>query len=91
MSDRSYEAIKLKKSDQAMENLESGKIIDDEIKMVIHNAETKGEKLYQQDSKRFLAKLRIVNVTFYVEYSLAGEGEYEVHTTYSHRAQLLEE
>jgi hypothetical protein len=87
----SYETIKLQKSDQAMQLLESRKIIDDEIKMVIHNAETKGEKLYQQSSKSFLAKLRIANATIYVEYSPTGEDEYEVHTAYSHRAQLAEE
>ncbi|MEW6615803.1 MAG: peptide deformylase [Thermodesulfobacteriota bacterium] len=60
-----------------------GKLIIDK-----HNAETKEGKLYQQGSDKFLAKLRVADVTFYVEYSLAGDGAYTVHTAYSHRTEL---
>jgi len=90
MSSLEYEAIKLQKSEEVSEILESRHILDDEIKMVIHNAESKGEKLYQPETERFLAKLKIADVTFYVEYSLAGEKTYIVHTAYSHRAELEE-
>lgn len=91
MSSEPYESIELEKTDQVTELLESRKIMDDEIRMVIHNAETKEEKLYQQESDKFLAKLRVTQVTFYVEYSPAGEGTYTVHTAYSHRTELVEE
>jgi hypothetical protein len=90
MSPQEYEAIKLQKSEEVSEILESRHILDDEVKMVIHNAESKGEKLYQAETERFLAKLKIADVTFYVEYSLAGERTYIVHTAYSHRAELEE-
>jgi hypothetical protein len=90
MSSQEYEAIKLQKSEEISEILESRHILDDEVKMVIHNAESKGEKLYQPDIERFLAKLKIADVTFYVEYSLAGERTYIVHTAYFHRAELEE-
>lgn len=90
MDSETYEIIELKKSDEVAELLESSKILDDEIKMVINNAETKGEKLYQQDSDKLLAKLRIANATFYVKYSSAGENVYVVHEAYSHRAELVE-
>jgi hypothetical protein len=90
MSSPEYETIKLQKSEEVSEILESRHILDDEIKMVIHNAESKGEKLYQPETERFLAKLKIADVTFYVEYSLAGEKTYIVHTAYSHRAELEE-
>ncbi|MFH1625391.1 MAG: hypothetical protein ABID54_09600 [Pseudomonadota bacterium] len=91
MSVESYETIELQVSDQVAELLESRKIMHDEIRMVIHNAETKGEKLYQQGSDDFLARLRIANVTFYVKYAAAGGGTYTVQTAYSHRTELTEE
>lgn len=84
------EAIRLEKKEEVTEILQSRHILDDEIKMVIHNAESKGEKLYQPGEARFLAKLRIANVTFYVEYSIVDENRYVVHTAYSHRAVLEE-
>ena len=85
-----YEAIRLEKSEEITEILKSRHILDDEIRMVIHNAESKGEKLYQPGEARFLAKLRIADVTFYVEYSIVAENSYLVHTAYSHRAVLEE-
>ena len=90
MSSQEYEAIKLKKREEVSEILESRHILDDEVRMVIHNAESRGEKLYQPETERFLAKLKIADVTFYVEYLLAGEKTYIVHTAYSHRAELEE-
>ncbi|MFA4916772.1 MAG: hypothetical protein WC560_08895 [Syntrophales bacterium] len=90
MVDESYEAVGLKISDEVAELLESRQIMQDEIKIVINNAETKREKLYQEKADRFLAKLRISQVTFYVEYSLSGENTYVVHSAYSHRTELVE-
>ena len=84
------EAIELQKSDEVTKKLEERHILDDEIKMVINNAESLGEKLYLQDSDIYLARLRLGNATFYVEYSAAGEKCYTVHTAYSHRTELKE-
>ena len=83
-----YEALSLEKSPEVAELLESRHILDDEVKMVIHQAEATGEKLYQPDANRFLAKLRIADATFYVEYSPAAENSYTVHTAYSHRSEF---
>jgi hypothetical protein len=90
MSYQEYEALKLQKNEEVGEILESRHILDDEVRMVIHNAESRGEKLYQPETERFLAKLRIADITFYVEYSFAGEKTYIVHTAYSHSAELEE-
>ena len=87
---REYEAVKLQKSDQVKGLLEERHILDQEVKMVIYEAETTGEKLYQPEANRYLAKKRISHATFYVEYSIAEEQTYEVHTGYSHRAELEE-
>ncbi|MEW6034084.1 MAG: hypothetical protein AB1603_04450 [Chloroflexota bacterium] len=85
-----YEKIVLEKSDQVSGLLESRHISDDEVRIVIYNAETTGEKLYQPGTDRLLAKLKIANATFYAEYSPASEGTYVVHTAYSHRTTLEE-
>lgn len=88
--ERGYEHIRLEKNEEVAEILRSRHILDDEVRMVIHNAESKGEKLYCPGEARFLAKLRIGDVTFYVEYSIIAENTYRVHSGYCHRAVLEE-
>ena len=89
-SAEAHEGISLKKSEEVAELLEERGIHDEEIRMVIHNAETTGGKLYQQDGDRFLARLRVLGATFYVEYSVSGE-DYIVHSAYAHKSELVEE
>ena len=91
-----YERVKLQKSAEVTEALKSKHILDDEVKMVIHSAESRGEKLYQPEGDKFLAKQRIgerdeYKVTFYVEYSVAEENTYIVHSAYYHEPKILEE
>ena len=86
-----YETVEIQMDDEVKGNLESRHILDEEVKMVIHNAETSGEKLFQPEGDRYLAKMPLSNATFYVEYSVAEGKPYIVHTAYSHRAQIEEE
>ena len=89
-SAEAHEGINLNKSAEVEELLEERGIHDEEIKMVIHNAETTGAKLYQQDGDRFLARSRVLDATFYAEYSVSGE-DYTVHSAYAHKSELVEE
>ncbi len=84
-----HEKISLSKSQEVAQLLEERGIHDEEIKRVIYNAETTGDKLYQQEGDRFLARLRISEATFYVEYSVSGEN-YIVHSAYAHRSEMVE-
>ena len=84
-----WEELKLELSAEVKQLLEDRHIAEDEIKLVINNAETKGEKLYQPDENRYLAKLRIGQATFYVEYSI-GEDQYVVSSAYAHKAEIKE-
>jgi len=84
-----HEEISLSKSQEVAQLLEERGIHDEEIKRVISNAETTGDKLYQQEGDRFLARSRISEATFYVEYSVSGEN-YIVHSAYAHRAEMVE-
>ena len=85
-----YHEIQLIKSDVVASLLEERHILDDDIKQVIYNAEATGEKLFQPEGNRYLAKMTLSNATFYVEYSVA-DSDYIVHTAYSHRSKIIEE
>ena len=86
----SWEATKLQISDEVKTLMADRGISDEELKQVIHQAETAGEKLHQPEANRFLAKSRLGEVTVYAEYSVA-ENEYVIHSTYSHRSKLGKE
>ena len=84
-----WEEIKLELSGEVKQLLEDRHIVEDEIKQVISNAESVGEKLYLPDENRYLAKLRIGEATFYVEYAI-GEDRYVVNSAYAHKAEIKE-
>ena len=86
----SWEEIKLQVGDEVKKLLEERHISEEEVKKVIDFAETKGEKLYQQEANRYLAKSRLGEVTIYAEYS-TDENGYIVHTAYSHRSKIGKE
>ena len=79
--------MNLQISDEVRELMESRHVVEEDMKKVIENAEATGEKLYQEGSDRFLAKLRLGEATFYVEYSTGDEAS-TAHTVYSHRAKI---
>lgn len=80
--------VHLIKSDAVASLLEERHILDEDMTQVIKAAEETGEKLYQPDKERYLAKLRISEATFYVEYSISDAG-YGVHSAYFHRSEIL--
>jgi len=82
-----WEEIKLQVSDEIKQRLEDRHILEDEVKQVIHHAETGGEKLYEPNANRYLAKLRIGEATFYVEYSI-DEEDYIVRSAYAHKSEI---
>ena len=86
----SWEETKLQVGDEVKKLLEERHISEEEVKKVIDFAETKGEKLYQQEANGYLAKSRLGEVTIYVEYS-TDENGYIVHTPYSHRSKIGKE
>jgi hypothetical protein len=77
----------LEKSNDVLEILDERHVTDIDLRQVIEYAENTGEKLYQPDTDRVLAKLRIGEVYFYAEYSPVETG-YRIHTAYTHRFLL---
>jgi glutamate synthase (NADPH/NADH) small chain len=84
----SWEEVKLQVSDEVRQKLEDRHILEDEVKQVIHHAEIEGDKLYQPDANRYLAKLRIGNATFYAEYSIEPDS-YIVRSAYAHKSEIV--
>ena len=63
-----WEAINIEKNDEVSAILEERGILDDDIKMVIHNAEATQEKMYKPETGECLAKLMIGETLFHVQY-----------------------
>ena len=82
------EEIKLQISEAVSALMKEGHIYEGDVRQVIEWAESTGNKLYDPETSKFLAKKMLVNVTFYVIYSHLPEG-YMIHTTYSHRSEIV--
>ena len=65
-------------------------ILAEDVRRVIHRAETSGRYLVQPGSDRRLAGFRPVRVTYWIEYEPSADG-FVVHNGYSHRMQLPED
>jgi glutamate synthase (NADPH/NADH) small chain len=79
-----WQAIELYIPADVRARLEARRILDDDVKQVIHYAEQSGDKLCHSVSGRFLAAYRPRTVTFWVEY-LPREQGFEIHNAYGHR------
>ena len=86
-----WEGINLEKSDEVSAVFEDRGILDDDVKMVIHTAETTGEKMYKPDTGESLAKLLIGETTFHVQYTPKDEQNYTIHTAFWFKAKIEEE
>ena len=65
-------------------------ILAEDVRRVIHRAETSGRYLVRPGSDRRLAGFRPVRVTYWIEYEPSADG-FVVHNGYSHRMQLPED
>jgi hypothetical protein len=57
------------------------------VRQTIRHAEASGNKLIDSKTGHFIASLRLVSMTYWVEY-VVGNGRYVVFRAYSHRMQL---
>jgi len=86
-----WEAINLDKSDEVNAVLEERGILDDDIKMVIHNAETTEEKMYKPETGECLAKLLIGETLFHVQYTPVDAQNYKIHTAFWFKSTIEED
>jgi hypothetical protein len=81
------QTLKLEISDAVRELLDKRHILEQDLEKVIDHAERTGEKLYQPGTNYFLSKLKVGDISFYVEYSPFENG-HRIHTAYAHRFSL---
>lgn len=67
--------------------LERRRILTEDIQQVIHHAEHSGDKLTHPGTGHFLASFRPYKATFWVEYTVEGDG-FRVCNAYSHRMKV---
>jgi len=82
--------LQLLLDEEVRERLDSRRILEEDVRQVIHRAETLGQYLVNPDNHHRLASFRPVRVTYWVEYEPTDQG-YRVHNGYSHRMQLPED
>jgi hypothetical protein len=81
---KDYEEIELNISSAVWQILEDRRILASDIKAVIHNAETEGQKFFNPDTAHFKSSLKLYNTTFWVEYMPSDDG-FIIFNAYSHR------
>jgi glutamate synthase (NADPH) small chain len=82
-----YEQICLHISGEVERLMEDRGILREDVQKAIYHAETTGAKFSNPSTGRFLTSHRPDRVTYWVEYSQAGE-DYQVHVAYSHRMEM---
>jgi len=86
-----YETINLLLSHELECKLEKEFILLDEIKQVIHYAESTGYRLINAENKHLIAHLQVGIITYWVEYYPAdADNGYYLFNAYSHRIQIVE-
>ena len=82
-----HEQIRLHIPEEVERLMEDRGILREDVQKAIHHAETTGAKFINPSTGRSLTSYRPDRVTYWVEYSEAGE-EYQVHIAYSHRMEM---
>jgi hypothetical protein len=84
-----YQKINLHVNPDVRIVLVERKILESDLKKVIHYAEKSGNKFYNSVTGRFKANFKPYRVTFWVEYGPSDMG-FIVYNAYSHRMEMLE-
>ncbi|NQT72172.1 MAG: hypothetical protein HQ553_05300 [Chloroflexi bacterium] len=83
--------MNLEKSPELSALMEERGIRDEEVTKVISEAESSGDKMYKPDTPDCLAKLKIDEATYFVEYSVIDADNFKVNKAYSMKTDFAEE
>ncbi|ATW25740.1 pyridine nucleotide-disulfide oxidoreductase/dicluster-binding protein [Candidatus Formimonas warabiya] len=89
MDQRDHERIALLVPAEVQEKMDRELILLDDVKGVIHYAESTGNRLFDTKRKHFISYLPKGIITYWVEY-LPKEDSYEIMNVYSHRIRIGE-
>lgn len=87
---QAYEEINIIISEELKQKLDLEFILLEEIKQVVHHAETTGFKVIDKRSGSFTAHLQVGIITYWAEYFSESDG-YHIMNAYCHRMQIVEE
>lgn len=82
------EKIKLSVSPGLKEKLDRDLILETDLMTVINHCESTGSKLFDPEKGTFTGHLQVGNMTFWVEYRVKGDNEFELVNCYSHRMKI---
>jgi Fe-S oxidoreductase len=81
---------KLLVSPQLSEKLNKAMILESDLAAVIDHCEETGEKMLDPEKDTYSGHMRIENMTYWVEYQITGQQEYELINGYCHRMKIEE-
>ncbi len=79
--------VAVRMTPDVLERMEERHILREDAVRVVRHAEATGDRFLNRDNGHFLASLRPVRVTFWVEYSVEADG-CVVHDAYCHRMEV---
>ncbi len=82
--------LKLIINDNLQKQMEDRLILIEDIEKVVYNAEKNRERLFNPKNSHYLARMRISNVSYWVEYEQKNH-RLLIHKAYSHRMEIVEE
>ncbi len=85
---REHEKLKLTLSPEVRKRIDERRILEEDIRKVIFQAESSGKRLRSKENGNYLAYLQPANVTFWVEYIPEGDG-FAVLNAYCHRMKIV--
>ncbi|MBV7274043.1 NAD(P)-binding protein [Clostridium sp. PL3] len=81
--------LKINISDNVQNQMEDRLILLGDIEKALFNAKTNKERFFNPQSSHYLTRMRIDNVTYWVEYE-DKDDELLVHSVYTHRMEVVE-
>ncbi len=82
--------FKLNISNDVCDIMEQRYILKNDIEKVIDHSRKNNERFYNPETSNYLARLKLENVTYWVQYEEKGNEIY-VNSVYSHRMEVVEE
>lgn len=83
-----YEQIALEMDPEVRRRIDERRILEEDIRMVIDQAERSGKRLLNSQNGQYRASLQAENVTFWVDYT-PGNNRFTVHNAYCHRMKIV--
>jgi hypothetical protein len=83
-----HEGIALFMTEEVRRRIDERRILEDDIRKVIHQAEQSGKRMRNMETGSYLACHQPMNVTFWVDYTPEGNG-FTVHNAYCHRMKIV--